>query len=47
MTFHRHRLHGRTRSVIAPSADGTGFDIAILDAEDRLAVRCEGFASAR
>ncbi|MGN9837225.1 SDR family NAD(P)-dependent oxidoreductase [Nonomuraea sp. H19] len=42
MTFHRHRLHGRTRSVIAPSADGTGFDITILDAEDRLAVRCEG-----
>ncbi|MDN3353227.1 type I polyketide synthase [Actinomadura sp. DC4] len=42
MTFHRHRLRGRVRSIVAPAATGAGFDIAVLDAEDRLAVRCEG-----
>lgn len=42
MTFHQRRLRGRVRSIIAPSAAGTGFDIAVLDAEDRIAIRCEG-----
>ncbi|GAA3139811.1 hypothetical protein GCM10010466_33630 [Planomonospora alba] len=42
MTFYGRPLRGRTRSIIAPSASGTGFDIAVLDAGNRLVVRCEG-----
>jgi acyl transferase domain-containing protein len=42
MTFHQHELSGRAKAVIAPSRSGTGFDIAVLDAADRLVVHCEG-----
>lgn len=42
ITFHQHRLRGQTRSVIAPSAHGPGFDIAILDADNRVAIHCAG-----
>ncbi|MRH88595.1 SDR family NAD(P)-dependent oxidoreductase [Nocardia sp. SYP-A9097] len=42
MTFYQPRLRGYARSIIAPSGTGSGFDIAILDADDRLAIRCEG-----
>lgn len=42
ITFHRPELHGRTRSIIAPSRSGRGFDIAILDEQDRVAIQCTG-----
>ena len=42
ITFHRHELRGRTRSIIAPSSSGRGFDIAILDEHDRVAIQCTG-----
>ncbi|GAA5049783.1 SDR family NAD(P)-dependent oxidoreductase [Nocardia callitridis] len=42
ITVHRSLLRGSSRSLIAPSTSGAGFDIAILDAHDRLAIRCEG-----
>ncbi|GAA0926232.1 SDR family NAD(P)-dependent oxidoreductase [Nonomuraea longicatena] len=42
MTFHQHELSGRARSLISPSRSGTGFDVAVLDAADRLVVHCEG-----
>ncbi|GLY68977.1 type I polyketide synthase [Amycolatopsis taiwanensis] len=42
ITFHQHRLSGQVRSIITPSAGGGSFDVAILDAEDRVVIHCEG-----
>ncbi|MFI6043997.1 SDR family NAD(P)-dependent oxidoreductase [Nocardia sp. NPDC051321] len=42
MSFHRSRMSGRVRSIIAPSRSGAGFDIVVLDSDDRLVIRCEG-----
>ncbi|WP_280504123.1 SDR family NAD(P)-dependent oxidoreductase, partial [Nocardia farcinica] len=42
LTFHRPLPSGRARTVIAPNATGDGYDVAVLDAEGRLAVHCAG-----
>lgn len=42
ITFHRSRLAGRARSVIAPSTVGEGYDVAVLDGDGRTVVHCEG-----